>query len=99
MAIVGDTYSFTQNNVDKSPDSSGVYELLDGSETIYFGRASASIRSRLKRHRAGDEGPCTQRATHYRREVTGSPNYRETQLLITYENAHGRLPRCNERIG
>lgn len=102
MPIVGDKYGFTQENVDKSPDDHGVYELYEGEELIYIGRAAGdgvTIRSRLQDHFRGDDGSCTQRADGYRREVTDRPRAREVELLNEHQRRYGRLPRCNARIG
>jgi excinuclease UvrABC nuclease subunit len=99
MPISGDFYEFKKSNVDQSPDSPGVYALWDGSELIYYGRAETSIRQRLQRHYAGDAGRCTQGATQYQRERTMFSVSQEKALLIEYKREHGRLPRCNERIG
>ncbi len=95
-------YKFTKDNVDNAPDEQGVYALFDEQEVIYYGRAkgeNVTIRSRLQSHLAGREGVCTKKATHYQREVTTAPVSREKQLLEEYDLVHGRLPRCNERIG
>jgi excinuclease UvrABC nuclease subunit len=97
MPVSGDKYSFTQDNVNGSPDKPGVYALYDGNAVIYYGKAEASIRSRLQAHRRGDEGKCTQRATHYKREVCSNPKTREKSLLDAYKTANGKYPRCNER--
>ena len=101
MPISGNKYPFTQQNIDNSPNNIGVYELHDGETNIYIGRASGTdtIRKRLQSHKRGDEGTCTQKATHYRREVCSNPVSRETELLEKYKRIHGKLPRCNERIG
>jgi hypothetical protein len=40
MPINGDKYAFAEKNVNKSPEEHGVYQLLDGDVTIYYGRAS-----------------------------------------------------------
>lgn len=100
--ITGEKYSFTKENVGKSPDVAGVYALYDGDVTIYFGRAqggAVTIRSRLQDHYAGREGKCTQGASHYRREETTNAAAREVELLEEYKRTYGRLPRCNERVG
>jgi hypothetical protein len=103
MPINDDKFKeFTKANVDKSPENAGVYALFDGNECIYYGRAqggSVTIRSRLQSHQRGDEGPCTKKATHYKREVTSYPISREKELLEAYEKSFGRLPRCNKKIG
>lgn len=100
MAISGDKYPFTQENVDKSPTSAGVYALYDGDVTIYIGKGDGTngIRARLQAHKRGDEGSCTKGASHYRREVCSDPTSRERELLLEYRRAHGELPRCNEVI-
>ena len=97
--IDGETYPFTQSNVDNSPPEHGVYELRRNGTTIYFGRAAGwevTIRSRLQSHLRGDEGRCTQAATHYKREVTERAVTRERELLKEFALSHnGRLPECN----
>ena len=98
MAISGDRYSFTQENVDGSPIKDGVYALYDENVTIYIGKGDGEngIRERLQAHRRGDEGSCTKNASHYRREVCSNPKIRERELLQEYKNANGTLPRCND---
>jgi hypothetical protein len=100
MPIIGDMYTFSKENVDKSPDQHGVYALYDGEELIYYGRAEGkgvTIRSRLQRHQNGKEGSCTQGATGYRREATERAKEREEELLNEYKRTHGgKLPRCND---
>lgn len=100
MSITGNKYAFSQENVNIAPDEHGVYALYDGDVTIYIGRASGkdvTIRSRLKSHKSGNEGPCTKGATHYKREVTSYPVSRESELIEEYDEQYGRLPRCNDR--
>ncbi len=98
----------TEADIDTyAPRSAGVYGLYDRNETIYFGRGE-SIRDRLKSHKNGNEGPCTQTAEYFNCEPTyntaggvqtDSGAEREKQLLQEYEQARGQLPRCNERVG
>lgn len=96
--MTGQKIPFTEDNVNRSPDSPGVYFLFDGNELIYIGQSEESIRDRLQSHLEGYDGPCTQNATHYMREVCSDPVAREEQLLREFKRQHGRLPRCNERI-
>jgi hypothetical protein len=100
MPIAGKFIPFTKENVDNSPAVAGVYALFKEGELIYYGRAqggTVTIRSRLQRHLAGTEGPCTKAATHYRREPCANPKAREIALIEEYKRAHqGRRPRCNE---
>ncbi len=99
MPINGALYDFTDENLDKVPNEAGVYVLYQRGSLIYIGRSgggSTTLRSRLKDHKAGREGPCTQEAIAYRREVTSTPVSREKQLVDEYYNAHGQLPKCND---
>src|SRR5712692_4390806 len=95
-------YELTSKNVDHAPDKPGVYALYYGDEIIYYGWAqgdTVTIRSRLQSLKSGREGACTEKATHYRREVADNAEEREKQLLLEYRQQHGRLPRCNAKIG
>ena len=97
-----DTYAFNEKNVNIAPDVQGIYELYDGAELIYIGRADGrtiTIRSRLQSHYRGDEGPCTQGATAYARYEHADPKAEEVRLLNAYKARYGRLPRCNTRVG
>ena len=98
MPVSGDLYTFNQENVDRAPTSDGVYSLHQGGEITYIGKGEGEngIRARLQAHIRGDEGRCTQQAEKYRREVCGNPTTRERELLQEYQQAHGKLPRCNE---
>ncbi len=100
MAVEGDLYTFSDDNLAKSPTSKGVYSLHQGEETIYIGKAEGEngIRQRLQAHKRGDEGRCSQQATGYRREICDNPSKREQELLLEYKANHHKLPRCNERI-
>jgi len=99
MGMTGKKIPFTESNVNGSPDKPGVYLLFDGDVLIYIGQSEESIRDRLQSHLAGNDGPCTQGATHYMRETCSDPVAREEELLREFKRQHGRLPRCNERIG
>jgi hypothetical protein len=102
MPIRGGKVRFIKENVDRAPADRGVYALYDGDELIYIGRAkggSETLRSRLQSHLRGDEGACTQRATHYQQQHCVDPVGREVALQEEFEATYGDLPRCNERIG
>lgn len=89
MAISGDKYSFTQENVDRSSTQNGIYALYDGNETIYIGRGDGEngIRARLQAHKRGDEGSCTKYATHYRREITSYTFIKRTSALVIFASS------------
>jgi excinuclease UvrABC nuclease subunit len=101
MPVAGDSYEFTKKYVDLSPETPGVYELSKNGEVIYIGKGEVTIRSRLQAHYRGDEGRCTQEATHYKREETTAKRAGpyEVELLEEYRKKHGKLPRCNGRLG
>jgi len=102
MPISDTLHKFNDENISISPTNKGVYALYVGDVTIYIGKAEGvnGIRERLQAHKRGDEGTCTQEASTYSREPCEAPTLRETELLKEYQQrSHGRLPRCNERIG
>lgn len=103
MPINGAWRPFNEANINLyAPESHGVYALAVGTEITYYGRAqggSTTIRSRLKDHLSGREGRCTQSALSFATEICVNPVAREKQLLVEYQQATGRLPRCNDRIG
>lgn len=99
MPIQGKRYTFSNENLNIVPDQAGVYALYDGDALIYYGRAlggSTTLRTRLKSHKAGYDGRCTQNATAYMREPTANAADREVELLREYKSKYGVLPRCND---
>lgn len=99
MPLSGPRHAFVKANVDASPDQPGVYGLYDENDfPIYYGSSEVSIRSRLQRHLAGIEGPCTQSASYYRRETCANPVARERALLQEHARIYGKLPRCNSMV-
>ncbi len=101
MTIAADKIQFTDANIKEAPAEAGVYVLYEGETIIYFGRAQGgdvTIRSRLEDHEVGREGPCTKNATGFKVEITSSAITREKELLEEYKNAHGSLPRCNQKV-
>ena len=101
MVVAGELLNFTDEYLSKAPTGKGIYSLHQNGETIYIGKADGTngIRGRLQAHKRGDEGKCTQQATHYRHEVCNNPSTREEQELLAFQLANRRLPRCNQRIG
>lgn len=97
-----ETLAFNVWNVNAAPEAHGVYVLYNSTGIIYIGRASGlgvTIRSRLQAHIRGDEGYCTKQANAFWTEVNSDPVSREAWLLSNFRSQHGRLPRCNERVG
>ncbi len=93
----GRRYRFTRLVVLGAPHDAGVYTLWDGEEVIYYGRASGelTLRERLLEHLGGRLHASTSTATHYSWELCADPMARELELLREFEQAFGRLPRCN----
>ena len=92
-------YPFNEENIRNAPTSNGIYVLYQNGKVIYIGRSasvSTSIQSRLIQHKIGDEGPCTQKADHFRYGITMFPIYDEQRALQAYRLANGCLPECND---
>lgn len=99
MPITAPRHIFTPSNIALAPETAGVYGLYARNETIYYGRSSQSIRSRLADHLSGREGACTQNAVEFNWEVPLYPTTREKELLEEHKRVYGQYPRCNERAG
>lgn len=98
MAIKGGMHAFSRGEIDRAPDSEGVYALYDHDVLIYIGRSTGSsdtVRTRLHSHKNGYEGRRTRRATLYRLELCDDPASRERELLNEYRAANGELPPGN----
>lgn len=91
---------FTWNRLDEVPNVLGVYELADDNDyIIYIG--SGKLRDRLAHWKSSNDS-CKLQARKFRFEELYSDErcrQRERALLREYEREHGKLPRCNERIG
>ena len=100
MGIDAPFRSFTDDEINLATILDGVYALYDGSVTIYYGKGEGleGIRGRLKSHKAGYEGSCTQRATYFDYETHHNPSNRERELLEEYKRLWGILPHCNSVI-
>jgi len=90
---------FTLDNLSVVRNVYGAYELADGREVIYIG--SGKLHDRLVRWKSSND-PCIRQAGKFRYEELGSDKrcrQRERALQREFEKKHGRLPRCNERVG
>ena len=100
MTIGGETCIFSALGTGIAAEAHGVYALYDMGELIYIGRADGegvTIRSRLRSHLRGDEGPCTKAATHFRQEPHFYPVSREKELIDEHLLSFKQLPKCNDR--
>ena len=55
-----------------APTGPGVYALYEDGELIYIGQTE-TLRERLGDHHSGQDGPCTQQATHFCTETVDIP--------------------------
>ena len=86
---------FTKENVaEYAENSSGVYEIINGSTVIYVGRSRVSIRNRLMRHVSGDGSQCVKNfsgSLKFRTLYGDSSEQMEAQLIDREK------PECNMR--
>ena len=95
MPIQGTKRLFTDSEINRVPPVRGVYALYRGNTLTYYG-SSEHVPNRLRDHKAGRSGSCTQHSSHFAWEAHPNPPAREAQLLREYVNANGRLPSCND---
>lgn len=98
MPITKTLHPFTDQEIDNAPDSQGVYALYEGKEATYYGSSDVSIRDRLRAHKSGNEGRCTQGAAEFNSEYAADPLAREKELLEDHKRVFGKLPKCNALI-
>jgi len=98
MSIDAPFHHFTDEEINSTTTLDGVYGLYDSPETIYIGKGEGAggIWGRLKAHKAGYEGSCTQGATYFNYETHHNPSARERELLEEHKRLWGKLPRCND---
>ena len=92
------TLPFAEYYVDQAPEARGVFCLFENGVLIGVGHAAGagvSIRSCLRNHLLGLEGPCSQRATHFTWKITACPSTTEEELVKAHEARFGARPRCN----
>ena len=90
--------AFTQENIETASDEKGIYYFFEGDEKTYIGSSNNSIRSRLRDHKRGAEGPCTQNAHFFEERWEANPRSVEQTELRAYRSFYGRLPKCNDII-
>ena len=89
---------FTKEYIETASNDKGIYYFYEGNEKTYIGSSDHSIRSRLKDHKAGKEGPCTQNAHEFEEQWVANPKAQEQSELQVYKSFYGRLPKCNDRV-
>ena len=89
-----DWHTMTQEGISSVPETSGVYQLNAGTETLYHGQ-STNLKRRLGEHLNSDDS-CIQKATQFVYQITDDPEGLEELLLKNHMEKHGKLPPCNE---
>lgn len=89
-------YDFTSTNLDKVPQTPGVYCLGNKNGIIYIG-SSKDLRDRLMDHYYSND-PCIQKARQFAIEPCANYVQEERSRLRRYLIKHGRLPDCNDVI-
>ena len=98
MPITASKIPFTETNINRVPQSSGVYGLYDQSyNTIYYGMSESDIRGRLLAHFNGKSGTCQKNAVYISWELTKDAVQKEKDLIAEHKRQNnGKLPKCNE---
>ncbi len=89
-------YPFTQANLDRVPQTPGVYCLGVNDDIIYIG-SSKNLHERLTDHYYTTD-LCIKKATQLAIEPCSNYREREQSLLEWFRSKYGRLPKCNDRI-
>lgn len=89
-----DWHQMNQVGISFVPETSGVYQLNVGTETLYHGQ-SINLKRRLGEHLNSDDS-CIQKTTQFVYQTIDDPEILEELILKNYEEKHGKLPPCNE---
>ena len=91
MSIASLRWRFDAETLRDVPEGPGVCTLWSGNEMVFIGRTegNATLRDLLRSF-------LDAQVTHFTWEVTVTPKTRAGDLLGTYLEKHGRLPRYNE---
>ena len=84
------TLPFAEYYVDQAPEARGVFCLFENGVLIGVGHAAGagvSIRSCLRSHLLGLEGPCSQKATHFTWKITACPSTTLWVWITQYPSA------------
>ena len=84
---------FTAENIEKVPEVSGVYQLIDENHAVILIRGAENV-ARDLREKLKSVG----KARFFRYEEHGMYTMRETELLEKFLKMHGRLPEVNDEI-
>ena len=91
---------FTEDEVLKVPEESGIFTLFQERDLVYIGRTAP--RSNLRKdllHALAITMTDDMMASHFSFELTKAPKTRATEELRSYYEAWGRLPVYNQPHG
>jgi hypothetical protein len=83
----------SEENIEKVPEVSGVYELMDENNTVILIRGASNLRQDLR-----ENLKTVGKAVFFRYEKHGMYTMRETEMLEKFLNTHGKLPEVNDEI-
>ncbi len=84
---------FTEENIEKVPEVSGVYQLINENNTVICIRGASNVRMELH-----EQLKSVEKARFFRYEEHGMYTMRETEMLEKYLKQHGTLPEVNDEI-
>jgi len=91
---------FTEEEVQKVPEESGIFTLFQERDLVYVGRTAprSNLRNDL-RHALAVAMAADLLATHFTFEPTVSPKTRASEELRSFYETFGRLPLYNQPHG
>jgi hypothetical protein len=88
-----DDLELTEENIARAPETSGVYQLLDGERKVICIRGAENMRRDLR-----EQAKSAARARFFRCEEHGMYTMRETEMLEAFLRKFGALPEVNNEI-
>ena len=98
MPMLGHYVALDRKNFLGITTDEGVYELYDGTETLYLGSSGDDpygLRGRLEAHLNGDLEPGPDEAAFFRFEINSRSEAHLADLLAEFEHEHECLPKYN----
>jgi ferredoxin len=88
-----DDLALTEENVNKVPEISGVYQLFDEKQEVIYIRGADNIRKDL-----AEKWKSVERARFFRYEEHGMYTMRENEMVERFFKKFGKLPEVNNEI-
>ena len=98
--ISGEFYPWSDNNTKRISEKSGVYGFYDAKKNLIYIGSAENLRTRFRHYWTTNfaEDPCKRDTKTYKQEFTSNYKAKEKELLEQYERAHGKLPKCNQKV-